>query len=201
MPYSLLDLPLIGSISVITAIEWLSSALGLLSVIGNLKLKRWGWLAQAISGLGYGVVFFHQKLFGLTALQIYFVVVSVGAWWLWSSTTTENAAKIQYLNARQIAFSIVGWAVATLTIGIALTKAGEGNTAYFDAFTTAGSVLAQWLMLRYFQQTWHVWFVVNIASVGLFFYSNLLPTSLLYCVFTGLAVAGARSWKKQSKTN
>jgi nicotinamide mononucleotide transporter len=200
MPSNLLDLPLIGSISVITAIEWLSSGVGLLSVIGNLKLKRWGWLVQAISGLGYGIVFFHQKLFGLTVLQVYFVAVSVGAWWLWSSTATENAAKIRYLNARQIGLALVGWAIATLTIGIALSKAGEGSTAYIDAFTTAGSVLAQWLMLRYFQQTWHVWFIVNIASVALFFYSNLLPTSLLYCVFTGLAVVGARSWKKQSKT-
>jgi nicotinamide mononucleotide transporter len=96
--------------------------------------------------------------------------------------------------------AFISWAMATVTIGIALTKAGEGNTAYFDAFTTAGSVLAQWLMLRYFQQTWHVWFIVNVASVVLFFYSNLLPTGVLYCVFTGLAVVGARSWKKQSKT-
>jgi nicotinamide mononucleotide transporter len=201
MPSNLLDLPLIGSFSVITAIEWLSSAVGLLSVIGNLKLKRWGWLAQAVSGIGFGVVFFHQKLFGLSVLQVYFVAMAMFAWWLWSAATTENAAKIRFLNARQIGIALACWAIATLTIGVALDKAGEGSTAYFDAFTTAGSVLAQWLMLRYFQQTWHVWFIVNIASVALFFYSNLLPTSLLYFVFAGLAIVGARSWKKQSKTN
>jgi nicotinamide mononucleotide transporter len=201
MPSNLLDLPFIGFVNLITTIEWLSAGMGLLSVIGNLRLKRWGWLAQAASGLGYGVVFFHQKLFGLTVLQVYFVAVALGAWWLWSKTATENAAKIRYLNARQIGVALISWAIATVTIGIALTKAGEGNTAYIDAFTTAGSVLAQWLMLRYFQQTWHVWFAVNTASVALFFYSNLLPTSLLYCLFTGLAVAGAKSWKKQSKTD
>jgi nicotinamide mononucleotide transporter len=99
MPSSFLYLPFIGSVSVVTALEWLSSGLGLLSVIGNLTLKRWGWLAQAASGLGYGVVFFHQKLFGLSVLQVYFVAVALGAWWLWSRTATENAAKIRYLNA------------------------------------------------------------------------------------------------------
>jgi nicotinamide mononucleotide transporter len=199
MPSSLLVLPFIGPVSVISTLEWLSASIGLLSVFGNLKLKRWGWLAQAVSGLGYGIVFFHQKLFGLTMLQVYFVAVALCAWWLWAAATTENAAKIRYLDTRQASLALVTWAVATIIIGFALTKAGEGNTAYFDAFTTAGSILAQWLMLRYFQQTWHVWFIVNIVSVGLFFYSNLIPTSLLYCVFSGLAVTGAMSWKKQSK--
>jgi nicotinamide mononucleotide transporter len=200
MPSNLLDQPFIGFTNLITTIEWLSAAIGLLSVIGNLKLKRWAWLAQAASGSGYGVVFFHQKLFGLTLLQIYFVAVALCAWWLWSAATTENAAKIRYLSARQIGLTLTCWGIATMAIGALLTKAGEGNSAYIDAFTTAGSVIAQWLMLRYFQQTWHVWFIVNMVSVVLFFYSNLLPTSFLYCVFTGLAVVGAKSWHKQSKT-
>jgi nicotinamide mononucleotide transporter len=199
MPSSFLNLPLIGFVSAITVIEWLSAALGLLSVIGNLKLKRWGWLAQAASGFGYAVVFFNQKLFGLTLLQFYFISVALIAWWLWSPSTLQNAEKIRRLDTQQTRLTFAGWAIATIIFGVALTKAGEGGTAYFDAFTTAGSIIAQWLMLRYFQQTWHVWFIVNAVSVALFFYSNLLPTSLLYCVFTGLAVVGARSWKNQSK--
>jgi nicotinamide mononucleotide transporter len=199
MPSSLLNLPFVSLVSVIHSLEWLSAGLGLLSVVGNLKLKRWGWLAQAASGLGYGIVFFHQNLFGLTLLQVYFIAVALLAWYLWSPATVTNAAKIRYLDTQQAGLALAGWAIATTVLGMALSKAGEGNTAYFDAFTTAGSVLAQWLMLRYFQQTWHVWFIVNIVSVGLFFYTNLLPTSLLYCVFTALAVAGAKSWKTQSK--
>jgi nicotinamide mononucleotide transporter len=194
MPPSFFNLPLV---SLITAIEWLSAALGLLSVIGNLKLHRWGWLTQAASGIGYGIVFFHQGLFGLAMLQVYFVVVALWAWWLWSSTTFDNASKIRYLNFRQVCIALATWAITTAVLGLTLLKAGEGNTAYIDAFTTAGSILAQWLMLRYFVQTWYVWIVVNFVSVGLFFYSNLLATSLLYCVFTVLAVVGARSWKQQ----
>jgi nicotinamide mononucleotide transporter len=198
MPPSLFNLPLV---SLITVIEWLSAASGLLSVIGNLKLQRWGWLAQAASGIGYGIVFFHQGLFGLAMLQVYFVVVAVGAWWLWSSTTFDNASKIRYLNHRQSCFAIAAWMIATAVLGLTLAKAGEGNTAYIDAFTTAGSILAQWLMLRFIVQSWYVWIAVNFVSVGLFFYSNLLATSLLYCVFTVLAVFGARSWKQQLRAN
>jgi nicotinamide mononucleotide transporter len=198
MPSSLFNLPFV---SLITAIEWFSAALGLLSVIGNLKLQRWGWLAQAASGIGYGIVFFHQGLFGLALLQVYFVAVALWAWWLWSAEAFDNVSKIRRLNHRQISISILAWAIATAIIGLTLVKAGEGSTAFIDAFTTAGSILAQWLMMRYFVQTWYVWFIVNLASVGLFFYSNLLPTSLLYCVFTALAVLGARSWKQQLRAN
>jgi nicotinamide mononucleotide transporter len=201
MPSVFFNLPFIGSVSFLTALEWLCACLGLLSVIGNLKLMRWGWLAQAASGLGYGFVFYHQSLFGLSLLQVYFVAVALGAWWVWSGETGENATKIRYLSSQQVYLSVIGWAVGTIIVGLALTKAAEGSTAYIDAFTTIGSVLAQWLMLRYFQNTWHVWFVVNIVSVILFFYSNLYPTSLLYGLFALLAIAGAKSWKNKAKAS
>jgi nicotinamide mononucleotide transporter len=192
VPLNLLNLPPIGFF---TALEWLAAALGLLSVVGNLKLLRWGWLAQAASGLGYGIVFFHQNLVGLAVVQIYFIGVALWAWGLWAKNASQNAAKIVSLTFTQSVSLIVAWGLATVLVGWVLTKVGEQNTAYVDAFTTVGSVIAQWLMARYRLQTWHVWFAVNLVSVGLFFHSGLFPTSVLYALFTVLAFIGVRQWK------
>jgi nicotinamide mononucleotide transporter len=194
MPSNLLNLPFI---SFFTILEWLAAGLGLASVIGNLTFQRWGWLAQAASGIGYGAVFYHQNLTGLATLQIYFVGIALWAWWVWSNATFENAAKVRRLSTKQIAIAITVWAIATIVIGGVLAKLGQGDTAFVDAFITSGSILAQWLMLRYFTQTWNVWLAVNLVSAVLFFYSNLVATGLLYCIFTVLALMGARSWQKQ----
>jgi nicotinamide mononucleotide transporter len=191
MPLNLFDLPLVGSY---TLLEWACAGLGLLSVIGNLRLRRWAWLTQAVSGLGYSAVFFHQGLYGLSAVQVYFIGIALWAWWTWASAPEQNAMKIKSLTAKQTAATLGLWLLTSLLIGWLLIKVGELETASVDAFTTVGSVIAQWFMARYIRQTWHIWFVVNLVSVALFFHSGLIATSLLYAVFAALAVAGIRSW-------
>jgi nicotinamide mononucleotide transporter len=192
MPLNLFDLPPVGFY---TLLEWFCAVLGLVSVIGNLKLRRWAWLVQSASGAGYGVVFFHQTLFGLAAVQIYFVAIALWAWRQWAKTPEQNALKIKSLNTAQSVATLALWLFTSLFIGWLLLKVGEQHTAYIDAFTTVGSVLAQWFMARYIRQTWHLWFIVNLVSVALFYGSGLIATSILYCLFTILALVGARTWR------
>jgi nicotinamide mononucleotide transporter len=191
MPLNLFDLPPVGFY---TLLEWVCAGLGLLSVVGNLKLRRWAWLVQAASSMGYGAVFFHQGLFGLAAVQIYFISIAIWAWWQWAVMPEQNAAKIKSLTPKEAFTTVALWLSTSLAVGWLLLRSGEQETAYIDAFTTVGSVIAQWLMARYIRQTWHIWFVVNLVSVALFFHSGLIATSLLYAVFAALAIAGNRSW-------
>jgi nicotinamide mononucleotide transporter len=144
--------------------------------------------------LGYCAVFFHQGLYGLASVQVYFIGIALWAWRQWASAPEQNAVNIKSLTASQAAATLGLWLSTSLLVGWLLLKVGEQGTAYIDAFTTVGSIIAQWLMARYIRQTWHIWFVVNLVSVALFFHSGLTATSLLYAVFAALAIAGTRSW-------
>jgi nicotinamide mononucleotide transporter len=182
--------------SIINILEWVSALLGLLSVVGNIKLKRGAWPLQAVSSLGYCVVFYHQDLRGLALLQIYFAGFALWAFSHWKSNALVNSQRVKNLASAQLGVVLFSWLIATFLIGWFLAKTGEGATGYIDAFTVVGSVLAQWLMARYYANTWAIWLTVNSVSVALFAYSKLWPTAALYLIFTALAVAGMRAWKK-----
>jgi nicotinamide mononucleotide transporter len=189
-------LPFIGTVVWTSLLEWTSAAIGLLSVVGNLRLERWGWIAQALSSTGYLAVFYLQGLWGLAALQIYFSLVAVWAWWYWSDRSSDNSARITQLQPKTLLLVAFVWLVSTAMLGALLTTAGEISNAYLDAFVTIGSILAQALMVKHLRNTWHVWLIVDVVSIGLFAHSQLMATAVLYGVFAVLAMKGIASWKK-----
>ena len=71
----------------------------------------------------------------------------------------------------------------------------DAAAPWLDAFTTAGSVLAQVLTARKYREAWLGWIAINGLSVLLFAQQGLWPTALLYAVFAALSVAGWRTWR------
>ena len=65
----------------------------------------------------------------------------------------------------------------------------------WDAAVAALSVTAQFLMSRRHLQSWLLWIAVDVLAIGLFYTRDLVPTSALYAVFLGLAVAGYIQWR------
>ncbi len=190
------NLPFVGSVLFASLLEWTAAGIGLISVVSNLRLERWGWIAQAISSTGYLGVFYLQGLFGLAALQIYFTLVACWAWRRWAKQSTDNVARVSQLQPRMLGLLGTGWLLATVFLGALLTFFGEASSAYLDAFVTSGSILAQGLMVKHYRNTWQVWLIVNVVSIGLFAHNQLWATSLLYLVFSALAITGLKTWKK-----
>jgi nicotinamide mononucleotide transporter len=194
--HSTVNLPFVGLVPFTSLLEWIAAGIGLTSVVGNLRLERWGWIAQAISSIGYLGVFYLQGLFGLAVLQIYFTLVAAWAWRQWAQQSTDNVARVSRLQPRLLGLLVAGWLLATVLLGALLTVFGEASSAYIDAFVTSGSILAQGLMVKHYRNTWQVWLIVNVVSIGLFAQNQLWATALLYLVFSALAVVGLRTWKK-----
>jgi nicotinamide mononucleotide transporter len=194
--HSTVNLPFVGSVLFPSLLEWTAAGIGLISVVGNLRLERWGWIAQAISSIGYLGVFYLQGLFGLAVLQIYFTLVAGWAWRRWAQQSTDNVAQVSQLQPRMLGLLAASWGLATVLLGVLLTSFGETSSAYADAFVTSGSILAQGLMVKHYRNTWHIWLIVNVVSIGLFAHNQLWATALLYLVFSALAIVGLKTWKK-----
>ena len=176
--------------------EWLAVALGMLSVLGNITLQRWAWLAQIGSSVIYCAVFTRQTVYGLAALQIYFIATAVLAYVRWHPSANSNLAQIRALNRQQtIQLYGIGF-IATALLVLLLNRFSDSQVPIGDAITTVGSIIAQWLMTHYYLHTWYLWAAVNAISIGLFAYIGLWPTALLYGVFLIMAVMGYRQWRK-----
>ena len=64
-----------------------------------------------------------------------------------------------------------------------------------DAVTTALYCMT-WMLARKKIEHWLVWVVVDAISMGLFIFKELYPTTLLFFVYTVLAIYGYAEWKK-----
>ena len=92
----------------------------------------------------------------------------------------------------------IGFAVAyTLGYGYYLRYHTDAALPYLDSFTTAGSIVAQYLLTRKRLENWLLWIMVDVIYVPILWYKNLYPTSILYALYLGLAAYGYWQWRRE----
>ena len=82
-------------------------------------------------------------------------------------------------------FAFLAWGLVSFT---------NSNVPYWDAFTTALSIVAMWMLARKYAEQWIAWFIVDAVCVGLYFYKGIYFYSALYSVYTVIALFGYRKW-------
>ena len=75
-----------------------------------------------------------------------------------------------------------------------------GSASFWDALTTAISLVSQWLLNRKRLESWYVWIVVDVIYIPLYVYKDLYLTAILYARFPrdgddGPAALAARRWR------
>ncbi len=81
-------------------------------------------------------------------------------------------------------------------IGVILDKFTDSPIPYWDAFTTAVSFTATWMLARKILEHWILWILVDAVSMGLYLYRGLYPTLVLFTIYTTMAAIGYFEWKK-----
>ena len=188
-------------------VSWLEAAafsLALACVVLTVLEKHWGWPLAILSSVLYALLFQSFRLYGEAVLQLFFVGIAVWGWWQWLYGHRPNGAdpspsrgiRIARLTALARFGLLLAWLIAWCLIGILLGRTTDSDVPWFDAFPTAGSVLGQVLLARKYVETWAVWIIVNLASVALFAYKELMLTAVLYLAFATLALIGHLRWQR-----
>lgn len=178
--------------------ELLGAGLGVWMVLCNLRVDPLAWPLAILSSALYGLVFWNALLYGDTALQGLFIAVAFWGWWQWLRGTREDgsALTVRYLAPRQRWIALAAMAVLWPATGLLLRHGTDTDVPWWDAFTTAGSVIGQVLLARKFVENWIAWIVVNVVAITLFAYKALWLTVGLYALFLLLALAGWRAWHR-----
>ncbi len=179
-------------------IEITGAFLGLLFLYFEIKQKIWLWPTGILTSLFYIYIFFASKFYADMSLQVYYVVISIYGWWAWlhgNNGTERKKLPISRLGQRLG----IKLAVVTLLIytGIAwvLVRFTDSPVPYWDAFTTALSITATWMLTRKIIEQWLVWIVVNTVSLGLYIYKDLYATSVLFFAYALLSIVGYLEWR------
>ncbi|HHJ11249.1 MAG TPA: nicotinamide riboside transporter PnuC [Bacteroidetes bacterium] len=174
----------------------------------SIRQKIWLWPFGILTSALYIYIFYHSRLYADMGLQVYYLMVSIYGWynWLYGGKKGEkNSLPVSTVNARMtwvllsvtfVIYWVLVWMLKNIPHWLNIPSS---QLIYWDAFTTAASIVATWMLARKILEQWLVWVVVDGVSMGLYIYKGLYLTAGLFLVYTLLAVVGYLQWKKDMK--
>lgn len=78
-----------------------------------------------------------------------------------------------------------------------LTKYLSGNDQLLDPITTSISLIALTLTSLRKIESWYFWILADVLFVIMFFNNELYLSSLIYLVFSIIAIYGLKNWKNE----
>ena len=182
------------------ALELIAVGFGIISVWFAKKNNILVYPTGLVSTLIFVYILLEFQLYGDLIINIYYSIMSVLGWYLWSRT--KNGADefpISGMNKKDFIISIIIF-IATLLFVVFVYLFFDKFTdwtAYVDAFTTGLFFVGMWLMAKRKVENWILWIVADVISVPLYFHKGLTFSSLQFSIFTILAILGYLEWKKR----
>ena len=179
-------------------IELAGSVLSIIYLYLSIKQRVSLWIFGFLCSLLYVVVFFQSKFYADMSLQFYYLGVSVFGWISWKAGKPENRKELPVKRTTPLSGAII--LVIALVLYFLyyfiLSEYTDSPLPKADAFTTALSIVATWMLARKMIEHWWLWIIVDSVSAGLYFYKALYPTAILFVIYTVMAIIGYRQWKK-----
>src|SRR6187551_1475924 len=150
-------------------VEWIAATLGVINIGLLIFRSVWNFPFGIAMVALYIVVFFEERLYAESALQVFFILAQLWGWWLWVRIGGEDdRVPVRWLD----------W----LSRGV------------WVMVIAAASVAAQILLAYRRIENWMLWIVIDVASIGLYINRGLYPTAGLYGGFLVLSLIGLREW-------
>ena len=175
---------------------------GIISVLFARKNNILVYPTGLVSTLIYVYILLEWKLFGDFIINIYYSVMSILGWYLW--TRKKNGATefpISVMNRKDYLISSIIFTGTLLFVALVYYFFDKFThwTAYVDTLTTALFFVGMWLMAKRKIENWLLWIVADIISVPLYFYKGLTFSSIQFLLFTIIAILGYKEWKRFSQ--
>lgn len=173
-----------------------------LSIRQNILL----WPFGIVSVLLYMYVYYVSSFYADMILQVFYLFMSLYGWYNWKfgkNKPGKKALQIVRIQRKDLQFFSLLFFLLWIAFFLLLTyippKLEIKPSAFpvWDAFTTAGGIVGTWMLAKKIIEHWFVWVLVDTVAMILYLSKALYPTTLLFLVFTTMAVIGYLEWKKE----
>lgn len=183
-------------------LDTLGVILGFVYLFLEFRTSAWMWVVGCIMPAVYIVVLYQSGIYADCGMEVYYFLAGIYGLAVWLRGGKGGKKKIEI--SRTPAKTALVLAAVFIVLDVALTfflmKCTDSKVPYTDAFTTALSIIGMWMLSRKYLEQWWVWFVVDIVSTCLYIYKGVYGRSILYGVYTVMAVYGYFLWcRKRSK--
>lgn len=198
--------PFIEGLQSAALIEYVAVISGIASVWFSKKENIWVYPVGLINTTIYIYLSAKASLFGESAVNGYYTIMSLYGWWRWlqkNQSGSDYKLKISFSDRSWITLQITFFVTLFITIYTALFFLKENFYAdavpWADSLATASAFTGMWLMTRKKVESWYWWILTNIISVPLYIYKGYSLTGIYYFILLILAIAGLREWNNKAK--
>jgi len=190
-----------------TFLEYIAVFTGIASVWFSKKENILVYPVGLVSVIIYFYLSFKYHLIGEATVQLYYTIMSIYGWWLWTRKDKEHhpIVRISFSSTKEWRMQILFFLGLYLVIYFSLVYLKEvfadGALPLGDGFASAAAFTGMWLMAKKKVESWGWWIVTNIASIPLYFVKGLVFTSVYYFVLLILAFFGLKEWKQKAEKN
>ncbi|MCX8472908.1 MAG: nicotinamide riboside transporter PnuC [Sediminibacterium sp.] len=177
---------------------------GVFTVWLNKLENIWGFPLGMINTILYVVICFNSSLFGESAVNLYYTLVAMYGWYLWSKKK-GNTYSLQISSSsgkdwlKQIIFFLISYSLLVLALHYLKDKFYPNSLPYLDGLASASAFTAMWLLAKKKLENWLWWILTNICSIMLFLYKGLWITSIQFLIYLVIAVWSYIDWHKKVK--
>lgn len=185
-------------------LDVVGTVIGLVYLWLEYKASIWLWLAGVVMPIINGWLYYERGIYADCAIQVYYVLAAVYGYLAWKRTAGNAAASSDTQGIRHVSWRpALGILAAIMFIwGMLywlLTNFTDSTVSVLDSFTTALCIVAMWMLAQKYIEQWLVWFVVDLLTVGLYFYKGIPFHGALYGFYTIMAIVGYRRWCQLAK--
>lgn len=187
-------------------LEIIGTVVGLIYLWLEYKASIYLWIASIIMPAIYLFVYYDAGLYADFGINIYYLIIAVYGWiaWKFGGRQTKSETNSDELPITRMPMKVwikigVAYLCAQMVIAWILIRYTDSSVPLSDAFTTAWSIVAMWMLARKYIEQWLVWIVVDVTSAGLYIYKELYFTAALYALYAIIAIFGYRKWKQLMK--
>ncbi len=189
-------------------IEWLTAewtqllgfVTGALCVLLATRRNIWTYPIGIVNNVVFLAVFVSAGIYASAGLQLVYLALGVHGWLRWSRGAERDRDYIAraprrvgpaLIVAAMFGAGLLWWVLVTFT---------DSQVALADAATTAGSLVAQYMLNRKWIQNWFVWMGVDVVFIGLSIATGLWITAALYLLFLLMCIFGWWSWRRVERS-
>jgi nicotinamide mononucleotide transporter len=188
-------------IDALREVSWLEAGavvFGVLYLVLAIRQNILCWLAGLISSLLFVALLYEARLYGESALNIFYAAMSVYGWQQWragrgSDNDAELPVRVWSLSAHVAA--IGGSLVGSAVIGWAMSHT-RAQFPYVDAWVTVASLVTTYMVAKKVLENWVYWFVIDGFSVYLALARGLPLYAALNVFYVVVVVIGFYRWHR-----
>jgi nicotinamide mononucleotide transporter len=188
-----------------SALEFIAVLAGIASVWFSKKEQVLVYPVGLINTTIFVYLSFKGHLLGEASVNIYYTVMSIYGWWLWTRKNDQQQTilHIQFSTNKELLQQFLFFGSFYIVLYTALyyskNSFAPGAIPWADALSSAAAYTGMWLMAKKKVESWYYWIATNIFSIPLYFVKGYVFTSVQFFVLLMLAIAGLIEWRKKAQ--